>query len=110
LLHFLANLLLKETYSLKNREMHIQFAEPVNDPANEISKKGSEKITKSSEKSSEKIIQLIKTNAHITIKELAEQLNISTRAVEKNISKLKAENRVERIGSDKGGHWKVIEK
>lgn len=55
------------------------------------------------------MILLLKANTQITIKELAEQLNLSTRAIEKIISKLKSENRIERIGSDKGGHWKVIE-
>ncbi|WP_410522724.1 HTH domain-containing protein [Pedobacter sp. BS3] len=52
-------------------------------------------------------MRLIKNNARITIKELAEQLNISTRAVEKNIAKLKTIGILERIGSDKGGHWKI---
>ena len=48
--------------------MHVQFT--VSTP------KSSEKYEKSSEKSSEKIIKFIKNNAQITIKELAEQLNI----------------------------------
>jgi len=121
LIRFLSNLLHKENYTLKNREMHIQFVNPVkveNDPLKKSSEKSSEKglekssqkPEKSSEKSSEKIIRLIKANTRITIKELAEQLNLSTRAIEKNISKLKTENRIERIGSDKGGCWKIIEK
>jgi len=117
LIYFLSNLLLKENFSLKNRVMHIKFVEPVIDlvnTQNDLLKKGSEKSSeknkKGSEKSSEKIMRLIKANTQITIKELAEQINLSTRAIEKNISKLKTENRIERIGSDKGGHWKIIEK
>ena len=81
--------------------MHIHYAVPVSE--------GSEKTEKGSEKSSEKIIRSIKHNAQTTIKELAEQLGISTRAVEKNISKLKMDGKIERIGADKGGHWKVVE-
>jgi len=50
---------------------------------------------------------LIKNNARITIKELAGQLNLSTRAIEKNIAKLKTDGIIERIGADKGGRWKV---
>ena len=76
----------------------------------ELLQKGSEKDKKGSEKSSEKILRLIKANAQITIKELSEQLKISTRTIEKNISKLKTENRIERIGIDKSGCWKIIEK
>jgi len=125
LFRFLSNLLLGENHSLKNREMHIQFVEPVIglvNTQNDLLKKGSEKSSekpekgsekgseKSSEKSSEKIMRLIKANTQITIKELSGQLNVSTRTIEKNISKLKTENRIERIGSDKGGYWKIIEK
>jgi fido (protein-threonine AMPylation protein) len=103
LILFLSNLLFKEHHALKNREMHVQFAvQPI-----ESSEKSSEKMQKSSEKSSEKILRLIKSNPQITIKELANQLGLTTRAVEKNIANLKLENSLERIGSDKGGHWKV---
>jgi hypothetical protein len=51
-LYFLSNLLLKENYSLKNREMHIQFVEQVNAPLNAQN----EPEKKSSEKSSEKMM------------------------------------------------------
>lgn len=93
-----------ENHSLKNREMHIQYIPS----ASEISEKGSEKGSEKTKKSSEKILGIIKYNAQITIKELAEQLKVSTRAIEKNISKLKSEGKLERIGGDKGGHWKII--
>jgi len=106
LIRFLSNLLLDENHSLKNREMHIQFVEPVIDLVNTQH----DLLQKGSEKSSEKIIRLIKANTRITIKELAEHLNLSARAIEKNISKLKTENRIVRIGSDKGGHWNIIQK
>jgi hypothetical protein len=103
LVMFLANLLLKENHVLKNREMHVQ----------QIIKttKSSEKITKNSEKitkSSEKILRLIKVNTQITIKQLAQEMGLSTRSIEKNIAKLKLEKRLERIGGDKGGFWKTM--
>ncbi len=63
---------------------------------------------KSSEKSSEKILNLMKNNNKITIKELAEKIGISTRAIEKNIENLKSDNKLKRIGSDKGGYWEII--
>ncbi len=74
--------------------------------------KSSEKTSKSSEKkskSSEKILRLIKANTQITIKELAQELGLSTRTIEKNIAKLKLEKQLERIGGDKGGHWHIVE-
>jgi ATP-dependent DNA helicase RecG len=64
---------------------------------------------KSSGKSSGKIIELIKSNGSFTIPELAADLGISTRAVEKQIAKLKAENRIRRVGSLRGGYWEVVE-
>ena len=71
----------------------------------ESSGKGSEK---SSEKSSEKIFELIKENSQITISELADKLNISTRAIEKQINKLKKENKLKRSGGRKHGYWQII--
>ncbi len=64
---------------------------------------------KSSEKSSEKILQLISENPYTTISELAKFLNLSTRAIEKQIKKLQENNKLKRIGPAKGGHWEVVE-
>lgn len=73
--------------------------------------KSSEKSSgKGSEKSSERIIEMIRSNGAVTIAELAERIGISTRAVEKQLAKLKAENTIKRIGSLRAGHWEVIEK
>jgi ATP-dependent DNA helicase RecG len=73
-------------------------------------RKGSEKSSeKGSEKSSEKIMEMIRSNGSVTISELANQIGISTRAVEKQLATLKAENRVRRVGSFKGGYWEVVE-
>jgi len=74
-------------------------------------KKSSEKSSeKSVEKSSEKIIKTIRNNPDISAGEIANIIGISQRAIEKNIAKLKRRNLLKRIGPDKGGHWKVIEK
>jgi len=71
------------------------------------SEKSSEKEA-SSEKSSDKIMNLIKENPKITIEEISGLLNITTRAVEKNLIKLKTKGLVERFGSRKIGYWKII--
>jgi len=64
---------------------------------------------KSSEKSSEKIINLLKENKEITIEEIAKNLNLTTRAIDKSISKLKEKGILRRVGPDKGGYWEVID-
>jgi len=40
--------------------------------------------------------------------ELGKVLNISTRAVEKQVAKLQSQGKLERFGPKKGGKWKVI--
>jgi len=62
----------------------------------------------SSEKSSEKIQSLMRRNPLATIQEMATDLGVSTRAIEKQIAKLKEAGQITRIGPDKGGHWKVM--
>ncbi len=54
-------------------------------------------------------MELIKQNPKITIAKIAEALSISTRAVEKQLAKLKDENKLQRIGSARKGAWRVID-
>jgi len=71
--------------------------------------KNTESSVKSSVKSSGKIVHMISDNPKITIPEMAEALGITTRAVEKQIAKLKREGKIKRIGPDKGGYWKALD-
>ena len=57
----------------------------------------------------EKIIQMIKDDPNITIKELSLQLSLTRRGIEEQIKSLKAKGLIRRVGPDKGGHWEVIE-
>jgi ATP-dependent DNA helicase RecG len=71
--------------------------------------KGVEKsVEKGVEESKEKILVLLKMNPHITQKELVKETGLSRRGIEKNIRILKAKGKIERIGADRGGYWKVI--
>ncbi|OIO21094.1 hypothetical protein AUJ17_03820 [Candidatus Micrarchaeota archaeon CG1_02_47_40] len=67
-------------------------------------KAGSEK---GSEKSSEKILAIIRQNSGASAEEIAKNLGISSRAVEKNIAKLKEKGLLRRVGPDKGGRWEA---
>jgi ATP-dependent DNA helicase RecG len=64
---------------------------------------------RSSEKSSEKILRVLRENPQVTIASLSETIGITTRAVEKQLSRMKAEGKIRREGPDKGGHWRVKE-
>jgi ATP-dependent DNA helicase RecG len=68
------------------------------------------RMEKSMEKSRVKIIEQVNANPKVTIPELAENIGISPKAIEKQISNLKKEGIIERIGSDKGGEWRVTVK
>ena len=62
------------------------------------------------QKTTQKILELIKSNPKITRRELAQKIeDITEDGIKYNINKLKKEGRIKRIGSDKGGHWEIIE-
>jgi ATP-dependent DNA helicase RecG len=72
-----------------------------------VHRKAVEGSEKSSEKSSEKILIMLKAEPGLTAKEIAKRLEISSRAVEKQIAKLRKEGLLRRIGPAKGGYWEV---
>ena len=80
--------------------------EGVNGGVNDkMSEKVSEKV---SEKTSEKVFSALQADPKSTIAELAAQVGVTTRTIERALTKLQQENRLTRIGADKGGHWKVL--
>jgi len=137
LMKFFGNLLLGENNILKNRELHIHFVAPenvgvkqesvpvkdekflVNDSRfggkfsgnNEMFPVKGIKFLVNKEKFPViglEILKLIENYPNITIIELSKQLNISDRAVKNNINKLREKGIIARIGSDKTGHWEII--
>jgi len=66
--------------------------------------------TKSSGETPERIIALITENPAITIPEMAKKINLTERAVEKQVKALREKKKIHRVGPTKGGHWEVIEK
>ena len=65
-------------------------------------------ILKSSLKSDQKILEIISKKSDITIPEIAEKIGLTVVGVKKNIKKLKEQNKIRRVGADKGGHWEII--
>ena len=66
-------------------------------------------VEKTVEKAVEKILALIRSNPQITQKEIMEKTGLTRRGVEWNLKKLKNENKIRRVGPDKGGHWTLLE-
>ena len=55
----------------------------------------------------ESILNLISLDDSISIPLLAENLNVNSKTIKRDIQKLKSEGKLERIGN-KGGYWKIL--
>jgi fido (protein-threonine AMPylation protein) len=97
LICFLSNLLLKGNYLLKNREMHI-LADTVNDT-----------VKLQIDTVNDTVFSLIKQDNKITANEMSERLKMSLSTIRRKIKELRNNRKIERIGSDKTGYWKILE-
>lgn len=96
LINFLSNLLMGENHSLKNREMHVLFNDTVNDT-----------VKSEFDTVNETVLDLIKQNNKITATEISTKLHISLSTAKRRLKELKASGIIDRLGSDKTGHWKI---
>ena len=103
---FLRNLLLDEHHELHNREMHISgkfllgHDDPINDPINDpIKLDGREK----------QIVELLREEADLTRKEMAERLGCSDSTVKRTLQSMVGKGAIKRIGSNKKGEWIILE-
>lgn len=101
LLRFLENLLIGKTHILKNREMHVQFVNPVNDPVKLNYDPVNDPVNRS-------VLHYLTQNPKANYKELADKTGISTATIKRHIQELKKMGIIERIGSDKTGYWKIM--
>jgi predicted HTH transcriptional regulator len=59
-------------------------------------------------KTSGKIINLVQINSMITIPELAQDIGVTERSIERNIQKFKSDGELYRVDGARGGHWKIM--
>ncbi|SFP91525.1 Fic family protein [Hydrogenimonas thermophila] len=99
---------LEESGSAGESTPFIEFMlESVHLSVKEFLKEYQKSSQKSNLKSDQKILNLIKQDNRISIKELALRLNMSESGIKKVLSKLKSMGTIERVGSPKGGYWKI---
>lgn len=126
LVRFFRNLLLGESWVLKNRYLHInptdewkvqpRLATPQvpHTPHQKVDRKGGQKTEKVGRKGGQKtkdsILSLIASDPFVTTNEMSKQLEINRSAISKHIKKLKEDHIIERIGPDKGGKWIIKNK
>ena len=78
---------------------------------NTVAIKPKRKITsKTPLKTPLKILEILTKKHDMTTLELAKKINKPESAIKRSIRKFKRENRLKRIGPDKGGHWQVTKK
>ena len=82
--------------------MHVQYIDTVNTQDDTVKSKN--------DTVNDTVFYLIKQNNKITATEISEQLKISLSTAKRKIKELKESRKVERTGSDKTGHWIIIEK
>ena len=74
----------------------------------EISSETASKSSERKRKSSERILDLIKNKPTISAAEIAMEIDMSSRGVEKQIKKLREAGIIKRIGADFGGYWEIV--
>ncbi|HUM89349.1 MAG TPA: ATP-binding protein [Prolixibacteraceae bacterium] len=97
-------------YNHTKPEYHVEFDSIVLKMHMEESKEktSEEAVEKTVEKTVEKIIiDLINANPKTTTKNMISATGLTRRGVEYQLNKLKETGKIERIGPDKGGFWKV---
>jgi len=73
-----------------------------------VGKNAGDKLLKLND-TQKRIISLIQSNKDITQAEISEQLNVTTRTVERNMKKLQENNIINRVGSYTQGYWEIVE-
>ena len=54
-------------------------------------------------------IKELKINPNITQVELSNKLNVSRRTISTLLANLKEKGKIERVGSDRKGYWKILQ-
>lgn len=64
--------------------------------------------TQTKEELSSKIIDIIKHNKHVTLKEIAEELNKSRDGIKYHITKMQKAGKIRHIRKVNDGYWEII--
>lgn len=97
----------KDAFSFRENSIVVTIPfERINKVGNKVEKKYGNKKPLNSRR--QKIISEMRDNPNITTVELHNILGVSETAVRKNISFLKDNGYIERVGSKKAGYWKVL--
>ena len=103
LILFFENLILNKNYELKNRYLHVDYEVKMN-IGNVGANVGVNVGVKLTKKEQEVLAEIQKDNS-ATAANIANQCQVTIRTIERTIKSLKEKGIIERVGSDKAGHW-----
>ena len=108
---FFENLLLGESHLLKNRDMLVPVISSTNVPVKTGNVPVSNKnvpvkvpVTRRAQ-----IITKLSSNPSLTSGDLAVMFSVSEKTIKRDFAALKNDGKIRRVGSDKKGHWEIIE-
>jgi fido (protein-threonine AMPylation protein) len=105
---FFGNLLLCESNPLMNRDLRISIdgrkSVTANVPVNVPVKSKTVPVKRRDE-----IIKMLLANPNLTAEELASVFSVTAKTIKRDFAALKNDGRIKRFGSDKAGHWEVIQ-
>lgn len=59
---------------------------------------------------SDKILTLVRANPKVTAQKMALALGVTDKTIKRHLKALREQGRIQRVGSDKAGHWQIIER
>jgi ATP-dependent DNA helicase RecG len=58
----------------------------------------------------DKVLVMIRADAKVTAQKMVIALGVTDKTIKRHLKILREQGRIKRVGSDKAGHWKIIEK
>lgn len=59
---------------------------------------------------SDKILVSVRANPKVTAQKLALALGVTDKTIKRHLKALREQGRIQRVGSDKAGHWEIIDR
>jgi ATP-dependent DNA helicase RecG len=94
-------------YEISNGFQVILYNEKVTDVTDNVTDV-TDNVTDNVTDRTKEILNLIMENDKITISEITKHIGVAKRTISRDIEKLKKDNLLERVGTEKGGYWRVL--
>lgn len=94
-------------YTINPGDIMIEFTAPNDRIIWSDTHKVTDKVTDNLDEKSTKILALISENPTCTTTKVSERLSFSRKTVSQKLKEMKENGIIERIGSDRKGHWKI---